>query len=72
LYVQAHARQLDLTPRAAAWYPKNAPTFADALAAVRISLWSDLNFVTGSNSNETVQIPRVLFLRLIQAAAYAP
>jgi hypothetical protein len=47
-------------------------TFADALAAVRISLWSDLNFVTGSNSNETVQIPRVLFLRLIQAAAYAP
>jgi hypothetical protein len=72
LYVQAHARQLDLTPRAAAWYPKNVPTFADALAAVRISLWSDLNFVTGSNSNETVQIPRVLFLRLIQAAAYAP
>jgi DDE superfamily endonuclease len=72
LYVQAHARQLDLTPRAAAWYPKNAPTFADALAAVRISLWSDLNFVTASNSNETVQIPRVLFLRLIQAAAYAP
>jgi hypothetical protein len=72
LYVQANRRYLDLTPHRAAWYPKSHPTFADALAAVRLSLWSDLNFVTGENANETVQIPRVLFLRLVQAAAYAP
>jgi hypothetical protein len=72
LYVQANLRQLDLTPRRAAWYPKTHPTFANALVAVRLSLWSDLNLVTGSKSDETIQIPQVLFLRLVQAAAYAP
>ncbi|UEM24393.1 transposase (plasmid) [Skermanella mucosa] len=56
LHVQAFAGQLDLTPRRAAWYPKTAPTFADALAAVRIALWTDLNFVTALDPGETVQI----------------
>jgi hypothetical protein len=72
LYVQAFAGRLDLAPRRAAWYPKRAPTFADALAAVRVALWTDLNFVTGLDSGETVQIPRAVYLRLVHAAAYAP
>ncbi|UEM20207.1 transposase [Skermanella mucosa] len=72
LHVQAFAGQLDLTPRRAAWYPKTAPTFADALAAVRIALWTDLNFVTALDPGETVQIPRTVYVRLVQAAAYAP
>ena len=29
-----------LTPRRAAWYAKTRPTFADALALVRITLWT--------------------------------
>ncbi len=34
----------DLTVRTAAWYPKALPTFSDALALVRRTLWSHLTF----------------------------
>ena len=38
----AHAllRGRSLMPRRAAWYPKTRPTFADALALVRLTLWT--------------------------------
>ena len=39
LYVHQHADRLALSPRQAAWYPKPAPTFSDALARVRHHLW---------------------------------
>ena len=29
-----------LVPRRAAWYPKTRPTFADALALMRLTLWT--------------------------------
>ena len=40
--VTAHTllRGRPLTPRRAAWYAKTRPTFADALALVRITLWT--------------------------------
>ena len=40
--VTAHAlsRGQGLTPRQAAWCPKTLPTFMDALAFVRITLWT--------------------------------
>ena len=40
--VVAHAllRGRPLVPRQAAWYPKTAPTFTDALALVRATLWT--------------------------------
>lgn len=40
--VVAHAllRGRPLVPRRAAWYPKTRPTFADALALVRLTLWT--------------------------------
>ena len=40
--VVAHAllRSRPLVPRWAAWYPKTRPTFADALALVRLTLWT--------------------------------
>lgn len=40
--VVAHAllRGRPLVPRRAAWYPKTRPTFADALALVRLTFWT--------------------------------
>ena len=40
--VVAHVllRGRPLVPRRAAWYPKTRPTFADALALVRLTLWT--------------------------------
>ena len=35
LYVHQNAERLALSPRRAAWYPKPAPTFADAIARLR-------------------------------------
>ncbi|MFC5358221.1 hypothetical protein ACFPMG_24845, partial [Azospirillum himalayense] len=39
LYVHQNAGRLALSPRRAIWYPKPAPTFADALARLRQHLW---------------------------------
>jgi hypothetical protein len=57
--------------RAAAWYTKAQPTFADAIALVRRCMWTVGHFSTSSPSSDVVQIPRALLERLTAAVCYA-
>lgn len=60
-----------LTVRSAAWYPKARPTFADALALVRRSLWASLTFQLSAPTPDMVKVPRVLLERFHVLLAYA-
>lgn len=53
------------------WYQKEAPTFSDALAAVRRCIWQAQHFVMFGRATETLQIPKALFERLTEALCYA-
>jgi hypothetical protein len=44
--------------RATAWYGKQTPTFADAIAIVRHCLWSRRHFSTSGKSSDVVKVPR--------------
>lgn len=57
--------------RRAAWYTKALPTFSDTLAFVRQHLWPSTFFSDSSVDADTVQIPRVLFDRLVDTLAFA-
>jgi hypothetical protein len=57
--------------RTAAWYTKELPTFADALALVRRCLWRHCHFSTSSQSRDVVKVPRSLLERLTDAVCYA-
>ncbi len=57
--------------RQAAWYSKALPTFSDTLAFVRQHLWPSTLFSVSSREGDTVQIPRVLFDRLVDTLAFA-
>jgi hypothetical protein len=58
-------------PRQAAWYRKTQPTFADALALVRRSLWTHQVFRTSPADSDLVQIPRAAVDRLTDTLCYA-
>lgn len=70
-YVQQNAERLALSPRQAAWYPKPAPTFADALARLRQHFWFEL-FATSVDSTDMSEVLTPELRRLIQIACYAP
>lgn len=55
----------------AVWYEKAVPTFSDALAAVRRSLWRAEGFVSSGRRTESVEIPQRLYERLTEALCYA-
>jgi hypothetical protein len=57
--------------RGAAWYAKTQPTFSDAIAMVRRSLWSQSYFSMSGSESEMLKIPRSLFERLTDAVCYA-
>lgn len=57
--------------RQAAWYKKEHPTFADAIAMVRRCLWSSCHFSMSVKQTDVVKIPRSLFERLTDAVCYA-
>ena len=57
--------------RAAAWYTKERPTFADAMAMTRGCLWKSCHFSTSSQSRDVVKVPRALLERLTDAVCYA-
>jgi hypothetical protein len=57
--------------RTAAWYEKQAPTFADAIAIVRRCLWGSCHFSTSGNNSDVVKVPRPLLERLTHAVCYA-
>ncbi len=59
-------------PRAAAWYAKSLPTFADAIALVRRDLWqASGTFSMSSAKPDITKLPTLLFNRLIESLAYA-
>jgi len=57
---------------AAYWYPKRAPTFSDALAAVRAELWRGEAFATSRSDPEGTKIPAGLLERLLLVACRPP
>jgi hypothetical protein len=57
--------------RQAAWYRKQHPTFSDALAAVRLHMWQNGNFLRSGPETETIKIPKALYHRLLSMTAYA-
>jgi hypothetical protein len=71
LYVHQNAERLALSPRRAAWYPKPAATFADALARLRHHLWFE-HLVTSAGETEMTNTIRPEMQRLIETACYAP
>jgi hypothetical protein len=71
LYVHQNAERLALSPRRAAWYPKPAATFADALARLRHHLWFE-HLVTSAGGAEMTNPVRPEVQRLIETACYAP
>ena len=71
LLAQRMHRQLPLQVRGAAWYEKPAPTFSDALAAVRRHLWAAENSSLSPADGDHSLIPHALFNRLADALAYA-
>ncbi len=69
----AHAPMLHVPVpvRSAAWYDKQLPTFADALALVRRSWWTQPHFPLSASEGDRVEIPRALLDRLCDTLAYA-
>jgi len=57
--------------RSAAWYQKPLPTFADALALVRRSLWTHSLLPLSVSGADRVQIPGALLDRFYETLAYA-
>ena len=64
-------RRSAVLPRAAAWYAKPAPTFSDALAAVRRTLWADAASCTSAADGNAAKVPRAVLDRLTELACYA-
>jgi hypothetical protein len=56
--------------RQAAWYSKPLPSFSDAIALVRQSLWS-CTFSLSSEPTEMVKVPRSFLERLTDTLVYA-
>lgn len=71
LYVHQHAERLALSPRRAAWYPKPAVTFADAIARLRQHLWFE-RIVTSAAGTDITEPISPAIQRIIEAACYAP
>ena len=71
LYVQQNAERFALSPRRAAWYPKPAPTFADALARLRRHLWFEHIVMSAETTDMTEPVAPGL-QGLLDTVCYAP
>ena len=71
LWADELQRNSAVLPRAAAWYAKQAPTFSDALAAVRRTLCADAASRTSSADRNAAKVPRAVLDRLTDLACYA-
>ena len=60
-----------VVPRAAAWYAKPVPTFSDALATVRRTLWTDAASCPSGPDRDAAKVPRSVLDRLTDLACYA-
>ncbi len=70
LYVHQNAERLALSPRRAAWYPKPAPTFSDAIARLRQHLWFERIVMSAGSADMTQSLPPAV-QSIIEAACYA-
>jgi hypothetical protein len=61
---QLHRQQRLLEVEHTAWYHKDHVTFADAIAAVRSSIWKEGNYYTSTQNNDMINIPKSLFDQL--------
>ncbi len=57
--------------RQAAWYPKHTPTFSDAVALVRRSLWAGPTFCMSPPEDDLIKVPRALIDHLSELLCYA-
>jgi len=55
----------------AAWYHKQVPTFSDAIALVRRSLWAEGRFLTSPPDGDVQKVPRALVDHLCEMLCYA-
>jgi hypothetical protein len=70
--VAHHLQQMRPLPvRQAAWYVKERPTFSDALAWVRQTLWPCAFFDTSPSETDMVKLPRSLLDQLLDTVCYA-
>ena len=71
LLAHRSTRRRKLPIRQSAWYRKALPTFSDALAVVRYTVWHHSSFpISGSQSNIT-KMPNALLSRFADALCYA-
>jgi len=67
-----HQSDHPISPNSTAWYTKSLPTFSDALAVVRLELWSNLpTFETSPVDADVSKVPRPLLHYLLDALCYA-
>jgi len=67
----AHTPTGVVTLRTATWYAKREPTFSDAIAAVRHTLWCPPDLCMSRSNVEIVQIPATLLQRLTDTLCHA-
>lgn len=71
LLAHSQNERLRLPVRQAAWYVKDRPTFADAIAAVRRELWEYALFCTLSPKTDVRKLQQALMQRLGDTLCYA-
>ncbi len=64
--------QYGVLPNRVRWYPKADPTFSDALALVRLELWTSPTFATSPDHRESAKNTDRLINRLIRVACNPP
>jgi hypothetical protein len=69
--LMAHHLQPDLLVHQTAWYVKVLPTFSDALALVRRSLWQGRLFQTSTTGAEMVKVPKTVLACWSDLLCYA-
>jgi hypothetical protein len=52
------------------WYSKEEATFSDVLAAVRMHLWSSMNYAHSRENEPMCLIPHAIWSRIQQVACY--
>jgi hypothetical protein len=61
-----------LPVRATAWYRKQEATFADALALVRRTLWTQVKWVDSRASTGLITLPAAQLHGLVDTLCYSP
>lgn len=71
LLAHRSARRRKLPIRQTAWYHKALPTFSDALAVVRYTLWCQSSFPTSGSKPDITKAPDSLLSHFAAALCYA-